>query len=209
MLMVSAGQVNAGAPDVDRLFACPLEEVSVRSAAALRMSGVNHRGLGVALRLPKWLALTKRAPRRMDFASSQWLVSIRRTALTPRGGTDGAKKAYENYELGPSHRSARCERAVLSKVLPVHSSTYRRARFGAYRRVLAQRRRVWAMFLELPDGTVLSATITGFWKRSKRGPKLDVVANIFAQVARAESLERLGMDRHDRPLGKSDKDALH
>ena len=190
------------------MFACPLEAKRHDPGNAPFKSIREQRALGLSFQLPGWLKVSSRSERRVDFASPHWRLSLRRSALVPLGTLNGAKKALESYELGQTLNSIRCERATLTRLLPRSSRVYTHARFGTYPRRLAQRRRVWALFLQMRDGTALSAVVTGFWGRGKGQPDLDTVSRIFYLVARGEPVSSSGMDDRVRPLGKNDVDAL-
>jgi len=187
LLSLSGPGASAAPPSPTKIFACPLGGLKA-ATPDLKAVPVVLAPLGLQARLPPWLKVKSSAPQRVDLASKSWRLSLRRSRQAPKRGAAAVKRAMERYELRASHISSRCERASLTNVLPKRSLLFTRARLGSYTRPLGQRRRSHALYLELRDGTVMTAVVTGFWRRSRTGPSLQTALDLLGAVAAAMPL---------------------
>ncbi|MDP6947216.1 MAG: hypothetical protein QF464_23910, partial [Myxococcota bacterium] len=124
--------------------------------------------VGVSVTLPpRWTLRKDGHTATAESADGQMWLSLRRGGPGDGANLVRVRQAVERTELGPSHLAAGCEARLTEQLLRL--TGWPTLQVSVTRRALGQRRRAFAIFAPLADGT-LTAVLTAKWRRAGAAP---------------------------------------
>ena len=159
---------GAEPPPVAALFSCPL--LSEAKDFDPPASWKTHRlaDLGIQITLPRGWTIERDGRTAMAEApDGQTWLSLRRGAPGDAAHLARVQRDVEMTELGPSHLAPGCAARVTERLRQL--AGWSDLRLSVTRRALGQRRRAYALFAPLKDGT-LTAVLTAKWRREGATP---------------------------------------
>ncbi len=159
---------NAALPRVDDLFGCPLmaPPAAFETPRSWRTRPVPAVGVTLALPLD-WVVRKDGHVATAESPNGQMWLSVRKEVAGDGDHLDRVRRAVELTELGPGFLGKRCETLLTTQLKSLGG--WRDLRLSVTARALGQRRRAFALFAALPEGTLI-AIVTVKWRREGGAP---------------------------------------
>ncbi|MGM0577062.1 MAG: hypothetical protein ACQEXJ_15155 [Myxococcota bacterium] len=175
---LTSPEALAALPPVDHLFGCPLLAPAEEFRPPDDWEGHPLPEVGAEIALPPgWELKWERGAPVVD--REQVDIALRRGRLVTTERLAFVRHAVELRELGPSHAGPSCEAALVDRLRQV--TGWDALTVGVYARPLGWRRRHFALYVGLPDGS-LTVVLRLRWDKDPYGPDLALVRRLLGGI---------------------------